>query len=190
MGAGDRLLAEAVRTYISGEPARAEALCSAILDREPDHIEALLCNAMIALGDGRKIQGAALLRRVIELEFPGAGAADGADGALAAIAEGDSAVAAFYRGVILRPNDAALHVTLGEALGQLGRLAEAETAIRRAIALNPRMVQAYVALGIVLARLERPDETADAFRAAVTLAPGEAMRHIDEAFRTMAAKAR
>ena len=41
------------------------------------------------------------------------------------------------KAVMLDPNDAEAHAALGEALGCVGRLAEAKAEFERALALNP-----------------------------------------------------
>ena len=61
--------------------------------------------------------------------------------------------------------------TLGVALMNLGRLADAEGALRFAVSLDPDMSSAYYNLGLVLVRANRPNEARAAFRRTRELEP-------------------
>ena len=111
----DRMLLDAVAHYGAGRAMEAGTLCGDILSADPDHIPALHLSAVIAFVTDRAAEGAVLLNRVFSLD-PQHGPAFGTLGdALAVKGEHEGAVAAFQRGVMLRPKDAGLHIKLGVA---------------------------------------------------------------------------
>ncbi len=164
-----RILANATEHYLAGRRDQAEALCSDILRAQPDHVEALHLAALVALATGRTAQGSALLRRVLDIEFAETPAPT--PDAVATQDEADGAVAAFRRGVALRPDDASLHVKLAAVLCKSGRYEQAEAACRRALARDPQAAVAHFNLAIALHRQGRLDEAAQAYRAVTALAP-------------------
>ncbi len=80
-------------------------------------------------------------------------------------------MAAFQRGVALRPWDAGLYTKLGVALCDLSRFDEAEAAFRRAIALDPGLTRARFNLAIALAGQRRLIEAEQAYRDVIARDP-------------------
>jgi tetratricopeptide (TPR) repeat protein len=70
-----------------------------------------------------------------------------------------------------RPDDAALHFALGEALLRDGRLSEAEASLRQAADLDPTDWSARFGLGTVLYQQGRTAEALASWRAALQLDP-------------------
>ena len=104
------MLLDAVAHYGAGRATEAGALCGDILTADPDHVPALHLSAVIAFVTDRAAEGAVLLSRVFSLD-PHHGPAFGTLGdALAVKGEHEGAVAAFQRGVTLRPRDTGLHM--------------------------------------------------------------------------------
>lgn len=85
----------------------------------------------------------------------------------------EEAIAAYQRGLGLRPNDPTALAHLGELLAKQGRFTEAEAAYLRAAALTPHP-DLFNSLGIALAEQQRFHEAAEAFRRALALDPNHA----------------
>jgi predicted O-linked N-acetylglucosamine transferase (SPINDLY family) len=79
--------------------------------------------------------------------------------------------------VRVRPDDAAAHFNLGQALRQEGRLAEATASYREAVRLRPDFALAHNTLGIALAQLGRPDEALASFQESLRHDPTYAAAH-------------
>ncbi len=76
--------------------------------------------------------------------------------------------------VALRPDVAAAHSNLGNALAALGRFADAEAALRRAVELDSAFADAWFNLGNVLREQQRLDEADAAYRRVIALRPNHA----------------
>jgi predicted O-linked N-acetylglucosamine transferase (SPINDLY family) len=83
----------------------------------------------------------------------------------------DDALTCYQRSLDLAPS-AACHSNFGNALRDLGRLAEAETQYRQALRLKPTMADTWSNLGNVLRDTERSDDAEHCYRRAIELAPG------------------
>jgi len=79
----------------------------------------------------------------------------------------------FRRARALQPGDWAVHVDLGQCLGQLMRHRAAEESIRQGIRLAPGKALAHYHLGLVLLRQGRASEAEAALRQAATLDPSD-----------------
>ncbi len=95
------------------------------------------------------------------------------------IADGRSreAAALFRQALAARPEDAAAHEGLAEALEDLGDRGGAIAAYKRAIALEPGFVEAHYNLATALSAAQRVQEAADAYERAVALKPDLAQGH-------------
>ncbi|MBR1217371.1 tetratricopeptide repeat protein [Bradyrhizobium sp. U87765 SZCCT0131] len=165
-----RMLETAVGHYNAGRPTEADMVCGDILAAEPDHVEALHLSAVIAFVSDRAAEGAVLLQRVFRLAPNHARAFGTLGDALAVKGERDGALAAFERGVALRPQDADLRLKLSSMLCSLGRFAEAEEVCRAAMRLGQRPQMAFN-LAVALTGQHRLAEAMEAYRTAVDLAP-------------------
>ncbi len=91
----------------------------------------------------------------------------------AAASGDDDAAAAIYRSLLAdRPEDAALHYNLGNALARSGRGGEAEAAYREALARDPESSPAMANLANLLARSGRDAEAAELYRRSTAADPG------------------
>lgn len=80
------------------------------------------------------------------------------------------------RAIALKPDVAASHANLGQALSSLGRHAEAAEALRRAIALQPS-AKTHAALGFTLLAMGDAQGALGSFDAALALLPAFAEAH-------------
>lgn len=81
------------------------------------------------------------------------------------------------RAIAIRPDDAAFHSNLGNALRALGRAAEAVESYERAVALNPRYAEALYNRGIALQALGRSEDAIESYDRALALAPNSPEVH-------------
>ena len=78
------------------------------------------------------------------------------------------------KAIALNPSIAALHVTLGNGLRDLGRLDEALTSFEAAIELAPDHARGWYNRGNALLELGRPEEAAASYGKAIALSPEHA----------------
>jgi serine/threonine-protein kinase len=83
----------------------------------------------------------------------------------------DQAAVYAERAVLLDPDDADAHVTLGELRRANGRLPEARSAFQRALVLEPQSVDARLGLADTLEQLGKLTEAERLFREAMVLSP-------------------
>ena len=89
----------------------------------------------------------------------------------------DEAILRYHRILALAPDYAGVHINLGTALCEQGKLDEAEASYRLALTLAPGDAEAHNNLGTVLRQKERLDEAVACYRQALTLRRGYAEAH-------------
>ena len=181
----------AVRTaedhYRAGRWADAESLYRAVLDEQPDHVEAMLGFAVLCYQRGRAEEALALFRRAIALDHD----SRVADRQLGRLLEqrGDMAGAAicYRRATRLRPTDAASHADLAGALVGQGELAEAIEHYRRAVELAPSQAWTHLSLANALFRQGAATEAVTSYEQALAIEPdlAEAYSNMGEALRRL-----
>lgn len=120
-----------------------------MLAREPDHGEALLLRAVIALEDGKPAAAADLLHRLIATQPNYAEAHLTLGHALLDLAQPDAALRAFREAIRHKPQLAAAHNGLGLAFQKLDQAPAALAALQRAVALRADYAEAWTNLGNV-----------------------------------------
>jgi len=91
--------------------------------------------------------------------------------------QGKDALHALTSAARCLPGDPVAHLNLGNALGRLGRLPEAESSFRQALAIRPEFAEAHANLGDLLLELGRPLEALASCRRAVEIRPDFAEAH-------------
>jgi tetratricopeptide (TPR) repeat protein len=91
----------------------------------------------------------------------------------------DRAIAGYHESIRLKPDDAAAHYNLGNALKAQGKVSEAIAAFRAAIQLRPDVAWAHGDLGLALSDQGKLSEAIVAFRAAIRLKPDDAGAHVN-----------
>lgn len=92
-------------------------------------------------------------------------------------AQGKDALQAFQKTAGLMPNDPDVHLNLGLAQKNTGRLGDAEASYRRALKLDPGYAEAHNNLGHVLKDLGQLDGAVASYRRALQINPGFAIAH-------------
>ena len=89
----------------------------------------------------------------------------------------DEAVACYHQVLLLKPDLAAAHNNLGNALCEQGNPEKAELSYRRALVLQPNLASAHNNLGTLLYERDKLDEAEACYRQALALEPDYAAAH-------------
>jgi tetratricopeptide (TPR) repeat protein len=90
----------------------------------------------------------------------------------ALVKQGKDALPALARAAELMPDDAVAQLNLGNALGRLGRLDEAQASFLQALAIQPELAEAHNNLADIQLERGRFDEAAVSCRRAIDIKPG------------------
>jgi len=171
-GAGiDAALRAATADHRAGRADAARRGYAEVLNKQPDHPEALYGLGVLALQARDDDAAAALLARLARARPKDAKAHNLLGLAHARLGRKAEAEAAFRRAVALDPKLAEAHANLGGVLHDQGNLAEAEAALAKATSLAPRLAFALNSLGMVRRDRGRHAEAAAAYRAALAADP-------------------
>jgi len=132
-----QLLQQAVALHQAGELARARGLYEQIIEREPEHGDALHFLGLVCFQADDGERALELIRRAITLKPQVAAYHDNLGTVLESTGELDAALHAYQAAARLAGEDAERCFNMGVVLGRLGRQAEAEAAYRQAIELDP-----------------------------------------------------
>ena len=153
----------------------ADALYRAVLEREPQHVDALHFSGVLAHRRGHHDDAAALIEQSLTLAPDRADCYNNLGIVLQSAGRLDAAIAAYRRAIALDPRHANAYSNLGVLLRASGKPLDAEASYRTAIELDAGHADAYTNLGILLNGLTRTDEAVACFCKAITLRP----RHPD-----------
>jgi tetratricopeptide (TPR) repeat protein len=170
------LFEQAIGHHRNGRWPQSEALCCAILAREPKHVGSLHLLGVIAQQSGNFGVAADFFRKVIALKPDVAIAHLGLGNALAASGQLQDAIAAFEQSLALKsgspaPEDAPILLNLGNLYHQVGRAEEAAGCYRRVLALDPDHAEAHNSFGAMLLAQGLRAEASAEFARALKLAP-------------------
>ena len=171
----------------ASSPGDAESRYRAVLDKQPDNMDAIQGLAVVCHQLGRPEEALALFQRAIALD-PNSRVADRQLGRLLE-QRGDLAGAAicYRRAARLRPLDAAAQADVARALAGQGKMADAIEHYRRAVALAPGHAWNHIALGNALLREGAVTDASASYERALALSPNlaEAHSNLGEALRRM-----
>ena len=167
----DPNLAAAFAHLKAGRLAEAEQIYRPILERQPQHSEALHMMGVIALQSMKFEAAEKLLRQAAPL-LPSLPEVHGNLGAaLHAMGRYDEAIECYRKALALGPNYPFGHFRLGDALQARGRFDEALSAYGRAIQLKPDYAEAHANVGNVYYLLGQLDKAQVSFQRALHLRP-------------------
>jgi tetratricopeptide (TPR) repeat protein len=161
----------------AGRRDRAEVLYRKVLQKAPDHADALHLLGVIAHERGRHPRAIELIRRALRAtsNFPAAHANLGS--VLKAIGKRTEAGEAYRRAIALKPDYAVAHSNLAAVQIEQGELIAGLASAERAIALVPELVEAHVNRADALFRQRRFEEAEASLRRALELMPERAASH-------------
>jgi tetratricopeptide (TPR) repeat protein len=167
----EQVFQAAIAHHQAGQLPQAEALYQEILDRQAQHIGAMLNLGVIAGQMGRNDDAVRLLGRAVALSPNIPEAHYNLGNALSNIGRTDEAIAAYQKAVGLKPGYAEAHFNLGNGLRDKGELEEAIAAYQRAIVVKPGYAEAHFNLGNVLRDKGQLDAAVTAYQRAIALNP-------------------
>jgi tetratricopeptide (TPR) repeat protein len=167
----EQVFLAAIAHHQAGRLPQAEALYQEILDRQPQHVGAMLNLGVIAGQVGRNDDAVQLLGRAVALSPNIPEAHYNLGNALSNIGRTDEAIAAYRKAVGLRPSYGEAHFNLGNGLRDKGELDAAIAAYQRAIAVKPGYAEAHFNLGNVLRDKGQLDAAVGAYQRAIALNP-------------------
>jgi len=152
-----------------GRPAEALAELEAVLDAEPQHLDAWCHRAAALAALGRDAEAVACADRVLATEPGHAQACYLRATALERLRRFDEARPAFERLLALEPRHVEARFRLGQILQRQGKPAEALACLDRVIAAAPAHAGAWSQRGSLLKELGRSAEAAAAYERAIAL---------------------
>ena len=161
----------ALQHHQAGHSRQAEVLCRKLLDRQPDHAEALNLLAIVLYHDGQQERARDLVERALAASPKFAGAHNTLGNMLLEQGELDDAAAAFGRALEYQPDFADARNNLGNVYARKGRVDDATACYRRVIEAEPNHPDAHYNLGNVQRDRGRFVEAEAAYRRALALRP-------------------
>ncbi len=162
---------QALAWHQQGLLADAERVYREILQRQPNHFDALHLLGVIALQTRDTARAAELIGKAIELNANIATAHSNLGKALHDLNRPEQALASFDKAIALEPGFAMAHNNRGNLLVGLVRPAEALVSLDKAIALEPGLAMAHNNRAIALENLKRPEEALASYDRAIALKP-------------------
>jgi tetratricopeptide (TPR) repeat protein len=172
---------EALRLYRQGGRPDAEALLARLLERQPDHFDALYLMGLIALQSARAERAAAFIERAVRINPAVAAAFRHLGDAFRDSARPAEALAAYAQALALRPNFAIAHLHRGAVLMALHRAQDALADFDAAIAAGANDAAALTYRAAALIDLQRPSEALASCDRALALDAGFVVAHVNRA---------
>lgn len=163
---------EATAWHGQGRLSAAEAAYRAVLERAPDHFDALHLLGVIHYQNGQADTAVELIQRALQVQPAGSAAAYSNLGlAHQALRQYPAALQDFEQALALDPHHLEALNNRGNTLNQLGRSGEALATFERLLALKPDAVEALTNCGVALQQLGRIDDALASHRRALQLRP-------------------
>jgi len=166
---------QALEHLAAGRLAEAEALYRRVLERQPEHADALHYLGVIVRGHGDSATAAGLIGRAVALNPGDAYAQCNLGNALLDLRRLEEALACYDRALALKGDFVEAWYNRGNALLDLGRNAEALDCFERTLQLRPDFAAARVNRSMALYRLGRVAESLDECDAALRHDPADAV---------------
>ena len=161
----------ALNHHRAGRIDRATAIYHRVLDKSPDHPDALHMLGVIATSRGRPDYAIQLIERAMSVLADAPDAHLNLGNAHHVAGRSQEAISCYRRALALNPNYAIAHSSLARELNQLKAFADALPHCQRAIALEPRMPEAWLHAGSALRGLGNLKDAGAAFHHALSLRP-------------------
>lgn len=160
--------------YRAGQIDEARRLCRAVVEQEPQQVEARAMLAAIAQARGELAETAEHLRAAVS-GGPGHATLWNELGmTLGQLGRIEGAADAFRQAVAIDPKLSAAHANLGLALFKLNLLDDADAAYRKLLALDPRDATAHFGIGAIQERRGQFDAARQSYESAIQSDPNMA----------------
>jgi predicted TPR repeat methyltransferase len=167
----DQWIAQALQLHQAGQLKQAAEIYRRVLEKKPQHPEALRLLGMVARQEGRPDEAIALIRQSIAVDPARAESYHNLGDALWSSGKLEEAAGAYRQACALRPDWAAAHGALGNVLRDQGKLDEAAAEYSTAIALKPGLPVGYFNLARVLHEQGKRAAAIAQYRRAIDLRP-------------------
>ncbi len=155
----------------------AERLYGSVLERNPDHAQALYNLGLLRVRQGRLDEAIGLFERALDRQSPFPEAHNAAGIALRLSNRHQEALEHYQEALAAKPDYAEVENNIGLALRALDRQPEAIAHYQRALAIKPDYAEAENNLGAAWRALHHYDEAARHYRRALALDPASAAAH-------------
>ncbi len=155
----------------------AEQICQHILERLPEHPQALELSAIAACQTGEFEHAIACYEKFLPLKPESADAHYNLGTALTKTLQWERSIFHYQEAIRLNPTFPASHYNLGNAYQELKRHDEAIAAYQRVVILTPEHRRAWNNLGLCLKQKDEFAAALDAFYQALTIDPNYALTH-------------
>ena len=163
------LLESAFQHLRSGNDAKAQELCDAIIAATPNHAGAIYVLGLIAHQYGRHDEAIRLLERSIALNASFAPAHNNLGVVLCQIGRFDEGMASYRRAITIDPGYAVAHSNLGGAYTDDNRPDEAVAPCERAMQLKPDYAEAHYNLAVAFRSLGQSAKAVTHFERALAI---------------------
>ncbi|MEA3025679.1 MAG: hypothetical protein QOF91_964 [Alphaproteobacteria bacterium] len=160
-----------VALHQQGKLADAERIYWEVLQRRPNHFDALHFLGVIAAQTRRTERAIELIRKAIGLNATDAAAHSNLGNALQNLKRSEEALASFDRAIALKPDFADAYYNRGNVLMDMKRHVDALASYDRAIALRPDHANAHYNRGNALQELNRYEDALVSYDEAIALKP-------------------
>jgi tetratricopeptide (TPR) repeat protein len=167
-----RLQRQALQSFREGDLARAERLCTGILEHRPENFDALHLLGMLNFQRQRMVEALRFLAAALKVNCDSADALSNLGLALHAVGRYDEAISSYRHALDLAPDHPEILYNLGNACLALGRNDEALLSYDDVLARSPGHVGARVNRGNTLLRLNQPVAAMASYDDALAAMPG------------------
>ncbi len=163
-------LGQGLAFHQQGRLAEAERIYAGVVQRAPNHFDALHLLGVIAYQNRDYARAVQLISKAISINPGVASAYSNRSNALKELGRFEEALAGYDKAISLKP-DFEDYYNRGNALGELKRFEEALASYDKAIALKPDFAEAFSNRGNALKELKRPGEALASYDKAIALKP-------------------
>ena len=172
-----KLLQEALSLHQAGRLQEAEALYQSILQKYPQHPDAMHLLGVIALQSGKNEIAINLIRDAIRIKPNNAEAHYNLGNALIKLEREEDALTHYEQALAIKPDYAEAHYNLGNTLNILKREEDALTHFEQALAIKPDYAKAHHELGNTFNDLGRMEDAKACFKKVIATKPDFAEAH-------------
>lgn len=169
----DTIVAEALNRHRAGDSAAALTAYDSVLERDPNHAEALHLKGILSGQQGRPDEALALLDRAVSQAPHDPRIL--ANRATLRLERNDVAgsIEDYTEALSQSPKDADLHFNTAGALAAAGRLDDAMTHLEQASEIEPTHARALANLGNLYRQLGRTKDSRETLERAIQVSPGD-----------------
>jgi protein O-GlcNAc transferase len=164
-------MATAMQLHNAGRLADADAIYSAVLQIDPDYVDALHLSGLVASQHGDKQRALELIGKAIAIKPDAPMFHNNLGNILSETGQDDAALAAFERVLQIKPGFVPALSNLGNLHHRAGRLDEAQRRYTEALQIDSEFMPARLGLGNLLLELQRHDEAAAQFKTILAADP-------------------